>query len=108
VQRQIAGPDAKGKSTLYTKLLVDPMQVKLDGSFGDVEFARNQFVGKTLGGEEHDLALAHAQHVEVRGVLHSVHCAKDTHTLGGKKRNLAFAHAQHVDVRGILHAVHCI
>jgi Fe-S cluster assembly ATPase SufC len=97
--RQIAGPNGEGKSALDTKLLVDPMQVKLDGSFGDVEFARNQFVGKTLGGEKHDLALAHAQHVEVRGVLHSVHCANDTHILGGKKRNLAFPHAQHVDMR---------
>jgi hypothetical protein len=108
LRRQIAGPAGKGKSALDTKLLVDSMQVKLDGSFGDVEFVRNQFVGKTLGGEEHDLVLAHAQQVEVRGVLHSVHCAKDTHTLGGKKRNLAFAHAQHVEVRGILQAVHCI
>ena len=48
MQRQIAGPDGKGKSALYAKLLVDSMQVKLDGSFGDVEFARNQFVGLSL------------------------------------------------------------
>ena len=37
------------------------MQVKLDGSLGDIEFARNYFVGKPLGGKKHDLALAHAQ-----------------------------------------------
>jgi hypothetical protein len=73
LRRQITGPDGKGKSALYTKLLVDPMQVNLDGSFGDIEFARNHFVGKTLGGEYRHLAFAHAQHVEVRGFLHSVH-----------------------------------
>ncbi len=57
------------------------MQVELDGSFGDVEFARNHFVGKTLGGEKHDLPFAHAQGICVREVVHLVHCAKNTKKL---------------------------
>jgi hypothetical protein len=43
--------------------------MELDGSFGDIEFASNRFVGETLGGRKRDLALAHAQHVEVRTYL---------------------------------------
>ena len=83
------------------------MQVKLDGSFGDIEFARNHLVGMPFGGEKLDLALAYAQHVAIHGVVHLVHCAKDTHTLGGEKRDLAFAHTQHLEVRKAVYFVHC-
>jgi len=78
------------------------MQMKLDGSFGDIEFARDHFVGEPLGGEKRDLAFAHAQHFEVHAVLHLVHRTKNTHTLGGEKRDLAFAHAQQFEERCIL------
>ena len=46
------------KSALGTELLVDLMQVELDCSFGDIEFASDRFVGKTLGGKKCDLAFS--------------------------------------------------
>lgn len=55
------------------------MQMQLDGSFGDIEFASNCFVGEALGGKKRDLALAHAQHVEVRGILYSIHRIQSLH-----------------------------
>jgi hypothetical protein len=73
---QITDANGKGKSALDTKLLVDLMQVKLDGSFGDIEIARDHFVGKPLGGKKHDLAFAYAQHIGVQGAAHFVHCTK--------------------------------
>ena len=56
----------EGKSAFDAKLPVDAMQVKFDSSFADTQLARNCFVGKTLGGETHDLAFAPSQNVAVQ------------------------------------------
>ena len=65
----------KGKSAIDGKLPVDVMQVKFDSSFADTQLVRNRSVGKTLGGETHDLAFAHSQDLPVRGAVRSVNTA---------------------------------
>jgi hypothetical protein len=63
----------EGKTTFHTKLAVDPMQVELNRSFGDVELARDRFIGVTLGGQEHHFVLAHTQDAAMKYAVHSVH-----------------------------------
>jgi len=60
---QFTNPDGKGKTAVDTKLPVDAMQVKLDGSFSDIEFTRYRFVGKTFRSENRNVSFALAQYV---------------------------------------------
>jgi hypothetical protein len=61
----------QGESAIDTKLPVDVMQVKFDGSFTDIQLARYLFVCKTLGGKNHDLLFPRAQHAGMT-ILRSV------------------------------------
>ena len=65
----------EGKSAFDAKLPVDAMQMKFDSSFADTQLARNRFVGKTLGGETHDLAFAPSQNLAVQRAVRSVNTA---------------------------------
>lgn len=69
----------KSKSTFDAKLLVNAMQVKFDCSFGDIQFARDRFVCKSIDREKHDLVFARAQRIPIEGEALSVrlhHCAR--------------------------------
>ena len=59
----------QGKSAFDTKLPIDVMQVKFDGSFTDIQLARYLFVCKTLGDKNHDLPFSRAQHAGRRTIL---------------------------------------
>jgi hypothetical protein len=80
----VLGQDRQGEPALDAELLINPMQVKFDGSFSDIQFARDHFVRQSFDRKQHDFAFARAQHVTIQGIR----------SLGVGRRPIGFFHRQ--------------